>query len=67
MADNTLVAVDLAKTVFQVAFSNHPGQVSKNRRLEVDPVFWTRGLGGIPGLLFLEESRNHVKADATES
>jgi transposase len=33
MADNTLVAVDLAKTVFQVAFSNHPGQVSKNRRL----------------------------------
>lgn len=33
MADNTLVAVDLAKTVFQVAVSNHPGQVSKNRRL----------------------------------
>jgi transposase len=33
MADDTLVAVDLAKTVFQVAFSNHPGQVSKNRRL----------------------------------
>ena len=31
MADNTLVAVDLAKTVFQVAFSNHPGKVSKNR------------------------------------
>jgi YD repeat-containing protein len=34
---------------------------------EVDPVFWTRGLGGIAGLLFLEESRRHDKADATES
>jgi hypothetical protein len=34
---------------------------------EVDPVFWTRGLGGIAGLLFLEESRKHDKADATES
>ena len=34
---------------------------------EVDPVFWTRGLGGIPGLLFIEGSRNHGEADATES
>jgi peptidoglycan/xylan/chitin deacetylase (PgdA/CDA1 family) len=34
---------------------------------EVDPVFWTRALGGIAGLLFLEESRRHDKADATES
>lgn len=33
MQNDTLVAVDLAKTVFQVAFSNHPGQVSKNKRL----------------------------------
>src|SRR5512147_2452158 len=32
MADNTLVAVDLAKTVFQVAISHHPGQVSRDRR-----------------------------------
>lgn len=32
MADNTLAAVDLAKTVFQVAISHHPGQVSRDRR-----------------------------------
>jgi transposase len=31
--NDTLVAADLAKTVFQVAISHHPGQVSKNRRL----------------------------------
>jgi transposase len=31
--NDTLVAVDLAKSVFQVAVSHHPGQVSKNRRL----------------------------------
>ena len=34
---------------------------------EVDPDFWTRGLGGISGLLLLEGSRNHGKASATES
>ena len=39
----------------------------RRKTFEVDPVFWTRGLGGISGLLFLEESRNHGKADATES
>ncbi len=32
MQNDTLVAVDLAKSVFQVAVSHHPGQVSKNRR-----------------------------------
>ena len=40
-------------------------EIGKNA--EVDPVFWTRGLGGISGLLFLEGSRNHGEADATES
>ena len=33
---------------------------------EVDPVFWTRGLGGISGLLFFEGSRSHGEADAKE-
>jgi hypothetical protein len=35
-------------------------------RSEVDPVFWTRGLGGIAGLLFLEGSRDHGEANAKE-
>ena len=30
MAKDTLVAVDLAKSVFEVAVSHHPGQVAKN-------------------------------------
>jgi transposase len=30
--DNTTIAVDLAKSVFQIAVSNNPGQVSKNYR-----------------------------------
>lgn len=32
MAKDTLVAVDLAKSVFEVAVSNHPGQVAKQKR-----------------------------------
>jgi transposase len=32
MANHTLVAVDLAKSVFEVAVSHHPGQVAKQRR-----------------------------------
>ena len=31
--DTTTIAVDLAKSVFQVAVSNHPGHVSENHRL----------------------------------
>ena len=31
--DSTTIAVDLAKSVFQVAVSNHPGHVSENHRL----------------------------------
>ena len=34
---------------------------------EVDPVFRTRGLGGIAGLLLLGGSRNHGNTDAKES
>jgi hypothetical protein len=33
MANHTLVAVDLAKTVFEVAVSHYPGQVAKQRRV----------------------------------
>jgi hypothetical protein len=36
-------------------------------RTEVDPDFWTRGLGGIAGLLFHEGSRDHGETDAAES
>ena len=32
MAKHTLVAVDLAKSVFEVAVSRHPGQVAKQKR-----------------------------------
>ncbi len=32
MANHTLVAVDLAKSVFQVAVSHHPGQVARQKR-----------------------------------
>jgi transposase len=32
MAKDTLVAVDLAKAVFEVAVSNHPGQVARQKR-----------------------------------
>jgi transposase len=32
MANDTLVAVDLAKSVFEVAISHHSGQVAKQRR-----------------------------------
>lgn len=32
MANHTLVAVDLAKSVFEVAVSHHPGQVAKQKR-----------------------------------
>jgi len=32
MANQTLVAVDLAKAVFEVAFSHHPGQVARQKR-----------------------------------
>jgi transposase len=32
MAKHTLVAVDLAKSVFEVAVSHHPGQVAKQKR-----------------------------------
>ena len=32
MAKDTLVAVDLAKSVFEVAVSHHPGQVAKQKR-----------------------------------
>ena len=32
MAKHTLVAVDLAKSVFEVAISHHPGQVARQRR-----------------------------------
>lgn len=32
MAKDTLVAVDLAKSVFEVAVSNHPGQVARQKR-----------------------------------
>lgn len=30
---NTIFAIDLAKSVFQVAVSHHPGRVSQERRL----------------------------------
>jgi transposase len=32
MANHTLVAVDLAKSVFEVAVSHHPGQVARQKR-----------------------------------
>jgi transposase len=32
MANHTLVAVDLAKAVFEVAVSHHPGQVARQKR-----------------------------------
>ena len=32
MAKHTLVAVDLAKSVFEVAVSRHPGQVARQKR-----------------------------------
>jgi len=32
MANHTLVAVDLAKSVFEVAVSHHPGQVTRQKR-----------------------------------
>lgn len=31
--DTTTIAIDLAKSVFQIAVSNHPGHVSENHRL----------------------------------
>jgi transposase len=32
MANHTLVAVDLAKAVFEVAVSHHPGQLARQKR-----------------------------------
>jgi transposase len=36
MANHTLVAVDLAKSVFEVAVSRHPGQVARQKRYSRD-------------------------------
>jgi transposase len=36
MGNDTLVAVDLAKSVFQIALSDNPGKVTRRERLPRD-------------------------------
>jgi len=50
-----------------LAAAHEKGIVHRNLKPEVDPVFWTTGLGGIAGLLFIEGSRKDGEARAKES